>query len=381
MYSMTRHLKYPFSQEARTMSQKLARDLGDLVKFVSLPENEHIVEAAEDRVYRALKDGYIQYPPFDDERDVLIYPTARVIVEGVRDSRLRAKQAEAEEKAVNRELGKEKPEFISEICATSFKWKIESTGDLSERAELPLQLRTFDFRIRFENFLEVSPMFKSREWALANRFLSRGWVLVRRAELVRMASAKFRQIILGSRLELPPLTGRLTQSVERIQSQLPKKREYTRPEETQETAFPPCMDLLYRTLKNGHHLAHAERFTLAAFLNKINVARDEIKRVFGYSPDARGAGSIIDYQVDHIASKGSRSYDDDSEDTGYMPYNCKRMRELGICPVDKGDVFDPLCEYVVNPLSFYNRRAWEVSKGYKPNPAYYGKNWEKRQEF
>ena len=363
-------------------SQKIARDLGDLVGFVSRPENEYIIEEAEERVYRSITDGRITYPPFDNERDVLIYPTARLIIEELQDSRLRAKQAEAEEKAVNRELGRESAEFVSELCSTSFQWKIESMGTVSERAELPLVLRTFEFRIRFENFLEVSPGFSAKEWSLANRFLDRGWVFVRRTELVRMASAKFRKIITGGRLDLPPLTGRLTEAVERIREHAPKRREYTKPERAHETAFPPCMDAIYTRLKNGQHLEHSERFTLAAFLNKINVSREEIKQAFYHAPDARGRGSsIADYQVDHIAEKGSRTTDSDPDDTGYMPYNCEKMINLHICPMASGDVFDPLCEYIINPLSFYNRRAFEVSRGYKPNPDYYAKNWEKRQEF
>lgn len=363
-------------------SQKIARDLLDLVNFVSQSENEYIVEEAEERVYHAITDGRINYPPFDDERDVLIYPTARLIIEELQDTRLRAKQAEAEEKAVNRELGRETAEFVSDLCSTSFRWQIESTGTVSERADLPLEIRTYEFRVRFENFLEVSPGFKAKEWSLVNRFLDKGWVPVRRAELVRMASAKFRQIITNGRLDIPPLTGRLTEAVERIREHAPKRREYTKPERAQETAFPPCMDTIYSRLKNGMHLEHSERFTLAAFLNKINVSREEIKRAFYHAPDARGRGaSIADYQVDHIAEKASRSSDSDPDDTGYMPYNCEKMIALHICPVSSGDIFDPLCEYIINPLSFYNRRAWEVSKGYKPNPDYYAKNWEKRQEF
>ena len=43
----------------------------------------------------------------ENERDVLIYPTARLIVEELGIPRLRALQAEAESKEANRQLGKE----------------------------------------------------------------------------------------------------------------------------------------------------------------------------------------------------------------------------------------------------------------------------------
>ena len=47
MSSFVQPLKYPFSQEARHTSQKYARDLGDLVDLLDLPENLFIIEAAE----------------------------------------------------------------------------------------------------------------------------------------------------------------------------------------------------------------------------------------------------------------------------------------------------------------------------------------------
>jgi DNA primase large subunit len=195
-----------------------------------------------------------------------------------------------------------------------------------------------------------------------------------------MASAKFKKIIENGRLDLPPLTGRLTEAIDRIRARLPKRREFTRVGKVAQTAFPPCMDSLYSRLQSGQNLAHMERFTLAAFLNKINLDRAEIKRVFRQAPDAglRG-GSIVDYQVDHIADKGSRGLDDDS---GYMPISCKKMMNPhGICPVYKGEVFDPLCKYVKNPLTFYNRRSYELSKGYQPNPDFYAKKYEVQNDF
>ena len=69
-------MKYPFSAEARQASQKMARDLGNLVELLEDPENNYIVEEAEARVFAALTQSEIRYPDMENEKDVMIYPTA-----------------------------------------------------------------------------------------------------------------------------------------------------------------------------------------------------------------------------------------------------------------------------------------------------------------
>ena len=103
MSSFVQQLKYPFSQEARHTSQKFARDLGALADLLDTPENFYLIEAAEKRVYSALTHEEIELPNIRDEKEVLIYPTARLIVEEIANPQLRARQAEAESKSVNKQ--------------------------------------------------------------------------------------------------------------------------------------------------------------------------------------------------------------------------------------------------------------------------------------
>ncbi len=371
-------LKYPFSLEARQASQKLARDLAVLVDLLDNPENHYIVEEAERRVFAALTQSVIEYPKMQSEKDVLIYPTARLIVEEIGNPKLRALQAEAESKEANRQLGKEQNSFAMDLCESSFGWRVESLGDLAERASLPRLLRNFEIRIRFENYLEVAPIFHSDDWSLINRFVEKGWIPIHRSELDRLISGKFRQLIMQGRFEIPKMSQRLIDAVQRIDAETKGRVRQAEPvkiTETLTTAFPPCIQKMYDDQISGEvNLSHDARFALAAFLLKIGMEEQEVQRVFSGSPDKHT--SIIEYQVRHIASK--RSVGDDGE--GYTPPGCKKLIINNLCPVYLGSTFDPLCEYILHPLKFYETRAWEKTKGIDDH-SWYAKKRQKKQNF
>ncbi|NHI89373.1 MAG: hypothetical protein EAX87_07615 [Candidatus Thorarchaeota archaeon] len=378
MSSRLQLLRFPFSFEARQASQKLARDLGALVSLLDRPEYQYIVKEAQDRVYAALTQSQIRYPSMENESDVLIYPTARLIVEKIGLPQLRALQAEAESKEANRQLGKEDSGLVTTLCKTSFNWNIKSMGDISERAKLPLMLRTYEMRILFENYLEVAPSFHSEEWNLINRHLDKGWILIRRSELDRLISGKFRQLVMQGRFDIPPMSQRLIESVQRIEAESKGKIRHVEPVKMTETlasAFPPCIQRMYdQSLKGAVNLSHDARFALAAFLLKIGMEADEVQKVFSNSPDRNI--SLIEYQVRHIASKRSMG----SDDEGYNPPGCKKLQVNNLCPVYLGTEFDPLCEYILNPLGFYQTRAWELTKGIEDH-SWYAKKRDKKQNF
>jgi len=374
----SQQLRYPFSAEARQASQKLARDLGVLVDLLERPENNYIVEEAERRVFAALTQDEIQYPDMENDKDVLIYPTARLIVEELGNPRLRSLQAEAESKEANKQLGTEDIKFVMELSQSSFGWGVDSYGDLSKRASLPLMLRTYEIKIRFENFLEVAPSFHSEEWSLINRYVDKGWIPVRKSELDRLVSGKFRQLIMQGRFDIPKMSQRLIEAVHRIESETRgriRQVEPVRMTETVATAFPPCIEKMYNDSVRGEvNLSHDARFALAAFLLRIGMEEDDVQRVFSGSPDKHT--SIIEYQVRHIATK--RSSGDERE--GYVPPGCRKLQVNNLCPVYLGQAQDPLCSYVLNPIGFYNTRAWEITKGITDH-SWYAKKRDKKQNF
>ena len=143
------------------------------------------------------------------------------------------------------------------------------------------------------------------------------------------------------------------------------------------SAFPPCIQKMYDDSVSGQvNLSHDARFALAAFLLRIGMSEDEVNKVFGHSPDKNTR--LIEYQVDHIASK--RSSRGDAETTGYTPTGCKKLQTNNLCPVYLGLTYDPLCEYILNPIAFYNTRAWEMAKGVT-NHSWYAQKRDKKQTF
>ena len=291
-------MKYPFSLQARQASQKMARDLGALVDLLEDPDNHYVVDEAEARVYAALTQSQIRYPAMENEKDVLIYPTARLIVEELGVPRLRALQAEAESKEANRQLGKEDSALVTDMCTSSFNWTIESMGNITERSKLPLMLRTYEMKIRFENYLEVAPAFHSDEWSLINRHLNKGWIPIRRSELDRLISGKFRQLIMQGRFDIPRMSQRLIETVQRIEAETKgriRQAEPVKMTETLASAFPPCIQKMYDdSIRGDVNLSHDARFALAAFLLKIGMEEEEVQKVFSGSPDKNI--SLIDYQ-------------------------------------------------------------------------------------
>jgi DNA primase large subunit len=375
MSSRIQVLRYPFSLEARSATQEFARDIGELVKFLGRPDNEYIIEEAESRVYSALTQSEIRISNTDDRRDVLIYPASRLIVEEIGTPRLKEYQAEAESKAVNKYLGQESDTFVMKLAQSTFGWDVVSFGDITQRAKLPILLRSYEFRIRFEDYLEVAPDFHSVEWKLVNRHVDNGYVPIRQSELNRLISGKFKQLIIRSIMDAPPLPARMIEAVQRIESEFKTKVVQTEPIEITDqvtTAFPPCIAQIHEDSIQGKNLPHEARFALASFLLKIGMKEDEVKSIFKPAPDF--VSSLAEYQVHHIARK--------SAGEGYTPPGCKKMQGNSLCPVYLGTTFDPLCEYVLHPLFFYRTRAWEMTR---PNPitdhAWYARKMRKRQNF
>ncbi|MHA2431786.1 MAG: hypothetical protein ACXADO_00970 [Candidatus Thorarchaeota archaeon] len=366
-------LRYPFSIEARSASQKLARDVRTLIQILEKPVSSQVVDEAEERVHAALMQSEIKIPRINAEEAVLVYPTARLIVERIGNPRLKDIQAEAESKAVNKHLSTEKEPTVIDLCESSFGWTVESTGSESQRAKLPLILRSFNFRLRFENYLEVAPSFQSEKWKLINRHLDSGWVPVRRSELDRLMSGKFKQLILQSTMDVPKLPMRLTEAVQRIEAEITTRIQEREPIEITgdvTTAFPPCISQMYQDSLQGKNLSHEARFALASFLLKIGMTEQDVMGVFKAAPDF--VQNLAEYQVRHISSK--------SAGEGYTPPGCKKLQGNSLCPVYLRTVSDPLCAYIVHPLAFYDTRLWEISKEIT-NHSWYAKKKRKRQNL
>ncbi|MEO2240594.1 MAG: hypothetical protein ABGY09_00830 [Euryarchaeota archaeon] len=103
--------------------------------------------------------------------------------------------------------------------------------------------------------------------------------------------------------------------------------------------FPPCMRRLLERAQEGENLPHEARFALAAFLVNVGWDEDRIVEVFSNLPDFDEERTR--YQVRHIAGK-------EGSGTKYLPPNCDKMREWGLCENPDG------CG-VKNPLTYARR--------------------------
>ncbi|TXT57793.1 MAG: DNA primase large subunit PriL [Candidatus Thorarchaeota archaeon] len=373
MLTRIQMLQYPFSVEARRASQKFARDLRDLSKFLGESNNRYIVEEAGERVLNALDRKPIRLVNTNDERDVLIYPTARLIVEKIGNVRLRSYQAVAESKSVRSYLSREKYEILEYLAESAFGWELEWQGEILERSHLSSILQPFEFKIAFQNFLQVAPKFHHDKWKLVNRHVDAGMVYIAKKELERLISGKFNDLILESTSDVPTLPTRLTEIVQSIETELTTKIRSTKPIEFSDEskgAFPPCISIIYAESVAGKNLSHEARFALAAFLLKIGMSEKEVMGVFKAAPDY--VRSLAEYQVRHISSK--------SAGEGYTPPACDKMQGNHLCPVYLGEAWDDLCEYVLHPLDFYQTRAWELSKNIDDH-SWYSRKREKKQKL
>ena len=203
-------------------------------------------------------------------------------------------------------------------------------------------------------------------------------MLIYRNEINRLISGKFNKIILSARLDIPKLPKEVNNSISRIRKELKSQIPAATPFEIEgqvNSAFPPCIQKMYDDSISGHiNLSHVARFTLAAFLLKIGMKKHEVNAIFEPSPDKRS--NLTTYQVGHIARKKSIT----AITKGYMPTGCKKLQINNLCPSNNQKQFDPLCEYVVNPLSFYNTRAWEVSNEIMSR-SWYAEKKDKQQFF
>ncbi|MFW9849728.1 MAG: hypothetical protein ACFFF4_11335, partial [Candidatus Thorarchaeota archaeon] len=327
-------LRYPFSNESRQATQRVARDIGSLINIVEDADDNYIVREATNRIFSALEQKEIITVNTNRDSDLLIYQTARLLVEKIGDNRLKQYQAEAESKAVNKHLGNEQDDFIANLCRDAFNWNIEFISRRDYDITLPSHLQNYDAQMEFQNFLEVAPRFHSNEWKLVNRYVEDGRVPVRKSEIYRLMSEKFKVLILNSTIQVPPLPKNLTHAVQQIESELRTKLKKTEPIEFTTktvTAFPPCIAAMHADAVDGKNLSHEARFALAAFLLKIGMTQEEVLGIFKPAPDF--VRSLAEYQVRHIASK--------SGGEGYTPPSCRTLQGNSLCPVYLQITTDP----------------------------------------
>jgi DNA primase large subunit len=204
-----------------------------------------------------------------------------------------------------------------------------------------------DFWIRFDDYLKLSAELNEPRFKLVNRILDRGFVGVKRPEMITLVKNGLERLILErlermGRLEPPDF---LRPYVEGLRKLLEAQRQAAGISLTplNPESWPPCMQALRNRLLAGEPVSHFGNFTLAAFMLRIGVGVDDV--ISMYSQRGDFDPRIARYQVEHIAGlKGSR--------TKYSVPRCATIQSHGLC-VEEGR----LCGEVKSPMQLYRRRA------------------------
>jgi DNA primase large subunit len=335
--------KYPFLKGAASLLEHLELGLEDLTE----PRYRPILERGEERVIQAIRDGVVGGGLPDDLAEFLSFPIAVMLVSMIGDPFLVKRYALAEAVRAKGMLEGEDEGRIAELAMSEFGWRIRR-----ERREIGGLI--YSYQLHFVDYLRNSSSFREDKWRLVNRILSGGYVLLTKAEAVRLLQVEVEELIrrLSSRRFESSIPEPLTERLERIRGILEEGRAgmggEALPPEVIPEAFPPCIVHSYRALTAGGRLSHMERFTLASFLVNIGMDPEQIVKLFVSASDFDEG--LTRYQIEHISGlRGSR--------TRYTPPTCMTMRTHGICHNP-----DALCGKVKHPLSYYRRRASDLRR-------------------
>jgi DNA primase large subunit len=302
-----------------------------------------IVEIAARRAEAALS-GRLLALPCGDLDCVAAARLALYIVAATREWRLVERLAVAESRAL-----------LAPLRSADFDLKLALARDLGINAErLPDLCKSgavqrcetlaqhFTAGVRWTSYLRLAPQVP--EWAMANRVVVRGWVLLDTPDFERLVAEAYRlralELARAGEVHAGIVAQRLRDAVESLREGLARAVRPVRLEVPEGAPDPPCMAAIMDALRRGENLPHAARFALAAYLVRRGWDVERVVDLFRSAPDFNER--VTRYQVMHIAGQaGGRKQ--------YMVPGCQTMLSWGLCP-------NNLACGVRNPLLYRARR-------------------------
>jgi DNA primase large subunit len=333
---------FPFLKKAQDHARGRFTSLDSLLKD---KKGAALEKRALERVQESItpKKTFAPEVTGTPEEEIGAYALARVIVSCVSDRQLidRLTRYEAErayyflvkEEDWNQNYRQEDGEY-SRLCIA-----------LAEE----LGIRITQDRMPLVDYVElVAPLHEDR-FHLVNRKLEDGLVTIRKDERYELVRERIRLLL---RRDLPhKVPATLCEQLSPRVAQLKKAYQEQMLQQfgaIEESAFPPCMQVLITALTAGTNLTHAGRFSLTTFLHTIGLDVNGIAELYARSPDFDPEKTM--YQVEHITGRGGSG-------TEYTAPACAAMRTTGLC-VHR----DPLCEKVAHPLSYYKAKKRDLLK-------------------
>jgi len=334
--------KYPFTEEAIRRLDKVGIKVEDLTK----PDAKDLVDRAVQFLGDLLSRGErAREPAVNDAVDAVLLHFIAMAAAAHLNPRAWRRIADAESKLFSGKLSREEPACITYI-AKEFNMHVEPTGNVVYGS----LARLFDFGVNVWDYLRTMPR-NDPYWSLGSRPLVKGYVLVRRGDLVRLVEEAVESRVMNiirSFSEEKDIISKIIEpakdALANLQERTNIKYEPTNVKVT--TLYPPCIDNVIKEMKGGGNPSHMARFAYAAFM--INALTDydglsieeAVERVVDdFRPVADFNEKITRYQVEHIAgARGGRNK--------YLPPSCQEMNSLGLCPTNLG------CG-TRNPLQYY----------------------------
>jgi DNA primase large subunit len=324
--------KYPFLKEAGEYVRQLDLELEALTN----PQLEVVQRARERVLQAATRRPPAQDRPFKPEVELLSFPLALLLVRATGIDTLANYFAHNEAIRTERFLEEEREPLLLYILREVFHVDVAP----AERAGWSAP---YEYRIHFADYLARATAIHEPAWKLVNRMVVRGYVYLRRRELVRLVREEVRHLIYRriKALQAPRLPEALKPLVEEVVKAMPRvqPRRGFRPEK-----YPPCVEKALELMRRGENVPHYGRLLLTTYLLHTGMGVEEVIGLFAQVPDFNER--ITRYQVEHLAGlRGGRKK--------YMVPGCRSLQTHSFC------FKTAECDDISNPLQFGRRRRGE----------------------
>jgi DNA primase large subunit len=330
------YTRYPFLKQAAKYLK-----LPDLrIEDLANSELQEILNRAEERVEEAILYTRVSRNMHHDEDiEILSFTVAIILAIATQNAFIQKRYALAEAKQAYEDLKLEPKEKLIKI-AQNFQWKLALNND---------QKIPYEFALDFTDYLKNTTHLREKKWKLVNRTLTDGKVYLTGSETARLLAEEVRKYVENRTEEkdLPKFPSKILETADRIKKLSAEKIGKTEmegfPKVITQTAFPPCIQVLYQAFSSGRHLSHIGRFTLTSFLVNIGMPSEKVIELFKNISDFNER--MTRYQVEHIAGeRGSRTH--------YTTPKCDTLKTHGVCANP-----DNLCKRIHHPLGYYRRRV------------------------
>jgi DNA primase large subunit len=343
---------FPFLKKAQDHIKKSFPPLDKLLKE---EKGVFLIGLAVRRINQALASKKTIAAHFQnrDEEEIASYVLARIIISCIQDKqlydRLTRYEAERAYYFLNAEIGSELEKGWNENAILDD----EQNSRIANYIAAEFRIDLSKDRMPLADYVEIVSVLHEERFKLVNRRVHKGFVGIRKEELLELLRERIRVIL---RRDLPysvPKT--ICQQLAPVAESIKKGYQEQMLQQfgsIEEHAFPPCMQALITALTAGTNLTHAGRFALTTFVHTVGMDVPAVAQLFARSPDFDPEKTM--YQVEHITGRGGSG-------TEYTAPACAAMRTTGLC-VNR----DPLCERVNHPLSYYKVKKRDMAeKGMK----------------